>query len=210
MKNDHILTHYGDALNHASSEVVALGRSILRNLEYIYKLIDKKDEKWGNRVIGEVDLLLDNQKTIIVSCHQILGQFHPMAGDLRLVIGLIRCAEKLGEAINQLGTLARRGKLMIQNNGVDNTDILQLVHMSSNEMNGAILSLEYGDKERAKNIRKEDKILDKFHYRLIEEIITNSPKTLENPLDVDRIFFIRAVERIGDDAKGIANAVRFI
>lgn len=210
MKNDHILTHYDEALNRVSNEVVLLGQDVFRHMEHIYKLIDRKDEKWGNRVIGEMDSLATRQKTITISCHDILARFHPVASDLRMVIGLNRCAEKLEEAIRQLGTLARRGKLIIQQSVVDNTSLLQLIHMACNQMNGAVLAVEYRDKDRAKTVKKDDKLLDQFHYRLIEETIANNPKSFENPLDVDRIFFIRAVERIGDDAKGMANAVAFM
>lgn len=210
MKNSHILTHYDEALEHVSNLVLSLGKGVLENLDLIYTLIDRKDKKWGNRVIAGMEDLLAMQKSIRAACYDILVRFHPVAGDLRLVIGLARCSEKLEESVLQLGTLARRGKIISGQKKGDNAALLQLIRMVCTAMRDALTSLEYKDKVQAKTVKKGDKAIDKFHRQLIQDVITNGGESFELPLDVDRIFFIRAVERIGDDAKGISNAVCFM
>lgn len=210
MKNSHILTHYDEALEHVSKLVLSLGKEVLENLDFIRVLIDRKDKKWGNRVIAGMENLLATPKSIRTACYDILVRFHPVAGDLRLVISLARCAEKLEESVLQLGTLARRGKIITEQKTGDNRALLELIGMVRTAMNDALLSLENRDKILAKSVKKGDKTIDKFHRQLIEDVITNGGVLFEPPLDVDRIFFIRAVERIGDDAKGISNAVCFM
>ena len=81
--------------------------------------------------------------------------------------------------------------------------------MAVSEFRDAVESLKTQDMETAREVRLRDKKLDKAHRKALGGLVT--PAEAGQPsLNVNLLFIIRSIERIGDIAKTIAAAVVFL
>ena len=81
--------------------------------------------------------------------------------------------------------------------------------MAVSEFRDAVESLKTQDMETAREVRLRDKELDKAHRKALGSLVT--PAEAEQPfLNVNLLFIIRSIERIGDIAKTIAATVVFL
>ena len=77
--------------------------------------------------------------------------------------------------------------------------------MAVSEFRDAVESLKTQDMETA----REDKKLDKAHRKALGGLVTPEAEEQQS-LNVNLLFIIRSIERIGDIAKTIAAAVVFL
>lgn len=207
MQHRHILTHYDEALEAAHTRVVSLTRDVGRSLESIERLVAECDPAWSARVEAGLEILASRVEEALGSCHNLLGQFQPVASDLRFIVSLIKACEKMEEAVRLLGTLASIGRDIATGNPEGCRQMIPLVSLACGVMEGAATALDQKDRELAKQVKKQDKQLDRLHKALIERVVEDGEERGFVAVDVDRIFFIRAAERIGDTGKGVARAV---
>lgn len=87
--------------------------------------------------------------------------------------------------------------------------VLPLLGMAVSEFRDAARCLETQDVDAAREIRLRDKKLDKSHRKALALLV--SPDRKDHPsLNVNLLFIIRSIERIGDIAKTIAATVVFL
>ena len=87
--------------------------------------------------------------------------------------------------------------------------VLPLLEMAVSEFRDAARCLETQDVDAAREIRLRDKKLDKAHRKALALLV--SPEREDSPsLNVNLLFIIRSLERIGDIAKTIAATVVFL
>ena len=139
-----------------------------------------------------------------------LTQFHPLGSDLRLVLTFSRCGDKLQECMEEVTGIARHAKASIRRREPLCPDIvLPLLGMAVSEFRDAARCLETQDADAAREIRLRDKKLDKSHRKALALLV--SPDRKDHPsLNVNLLFIIRSIERIGDIAKTIAATVVFL
>ena len=83
------------------------------------------------------------------------------------------------------------------------------LEMAVSEFRDAARCLETQDVDAAREIRLRDKKLDKAHRKALALLV--SPEREDSPsLNVNLLFIIRSLERIGDIAKTIAATVVFL
>lgn len=209
---DHILPHYDEALKQADELTLKLGEEILSDLKTAGEALRQQDKNKANKVIANNASLQTDARAAQFHCACILSQFHPLARDLRLVISLTRCADKLEECAAETASLTRRVNKLIQSGEEYPRDLLlPLFEMAESELTDALRALEKRDIELAHDVRRRDKELDKKHHELVEQIISSpAAQTGKTATKVDLLFIVRSLERIGDNAKSLAAAVVFI
>lgn len=207
---NHILPHYDHALNNIQSRVHQISDHILEHLALLEKVIAEEDTDGANRIIADYDTMDEESRQIITLCASVLAQFHPLGRDLRLVISLSRCADKLREGVDELTSLARRAKTSIKQKAHLAPDIiLPLLDMAASEFKDAVECLKTQNIEAAREVRIRDKKLDKAHRKALSRLVSPEGEPAR-PLNVNLLFMIRSIERIGDIAKSIAATVVFL
>ena len=210
--NDHILPHYDQALEQAFRQTLNLGAAILQDIETASEALLEHDRNKANKVIANQSPIQSAARENQFLCARILSQFHPLARDLRLVISLSRCADKLEDCAAETASLTRRINKLI-NSGEDykGEQLSPLFLMATEELTDALKSLENKNIDLAMDVRKRDKELDRKHHELVEQIVTSSSEMARSAIEkVDLLFIVRSLERIGDTAKSLAAAVIFI
>lgn len=209
--NDHILPHYDTALDEANKQTLALGKDIYQDLKTAEEALLEHDRNKANKVIANQIPLQTEARETQLHCAKILSQFHPLARDLRLVISLTRCADKLEECAAEIGSLTRRvNKLILSGEDYQGDLLTPLFHMAQDELSDALRSLETRNMELAMDVRRRDKELDRKHHELVEKIVTSPSQSGDAATKVDLLFIVRSLERVGDNAKSLSAAVVFI
>lgn len=210
--NDHILPHYDEALFSAQKLVFNCGQKLVSALKEAAEAHKTGDKKMTNALIANVDVFQQEAREAQVFCASILSQFHPMASDLRCVVSLMRTSDKLEECSQEIISLARRSRSIINAALNRREEILnELFSMAIEELSLSLQALQQKDSDLAREVRKKDKMLDAVHRNSMEMIITEKAQGEDSsPLNVDLLFLIRSIERIGDIAKSIAAAVIFL
>lgn len=163
---NHILPHYDLALNNIQTRVNCVCESLLDHMAVLEHVISDADMNGANGIIADDELLDEETRQILSLCSAVLIQFHPLGSDLRLVLSLSRCTDKLRECAEEVADIARHAKASIKRQESLAPDIvLPLLNMAVSEFRDAVESLKTQDMETAREVRLRDKKLDKAHRK---------------------------------------------
>lgn len=155
------------------------------------------------------------EQTIDDQCVQVIAKRQPAAFDLRLVMGvgkIVTDLERIGDEAKKIGKGARRlhekGPVILPRDAVDVRHVASLAVTMLRQALDAFARL---DTAAAVEVIKSDDNVDVGFKSIIRQLITfmmEDPRTISGAIDV--IWIARAVERIGDHAKNIAEQVIYI
>lgn len=163
----------------------------------------RKREKEVNRL--EVDI--DERIILLIARNQ------PTAGDLRLLLSISKMLtdmERCGDEAEKIAKVAQR----MYEAQPDYEPVVELRHMSTlvgTLIRNALDAFAREDPLSAASVVRADKEVDKEWKASLRQIITymiEDPRTISNSIDL--IFIARALERIGDHAKNMAERVIFL
>ncbi len=207
----HILSSFESALDNLRKDVLMMSSLASRSIENARKGLFDRDEDFCNTVIAddeEIDFL---EIQVDTQGMEIMLRFHPFASDLRNVIGAMKTSVNLERAADQAVGIARRARKLVALQIIPETVTMEpLFRHASSMFNDAIKAYADGDIELAKTIRSRDKELDQLNREFAESLTEKMP---QNPDSIrgylELIFIARCLERIGDQAKNIAEDTIF-
>jgi len=172
----------------------------------------------GDVAIGEA-VIMDDTKvnklevTIDEECNQIIARRQPAAGDLRLVVAVIKTItdlERIGDEAERIARMAVR--LAAEPRPKNNyAEIQGLGNQVRQMLHDALDAFARLDVEAAIRIAREDRKVDERYDSLMRQMITfmmEDPRTISRVLNV--IWAARSVERIGDHAINICEYVIYL
>ena len=145
----------------------------------------------------------------------IIARRQPTARDLRLLIAISKTTANLERAGDEAAKIARMVKRIIGSGGART---LPASELSIAGRPGVRLAAQgprrlcpAGCQCRASTILKEDDAIDKEFDGFVRKLITymmEDPRTISPSLDL--LFLAKAIERIGDHAKNIAEFIIYV
>jgi phosphate transport system protein len=160
--------------------------------------------------VNAMEVEIDNDLWTIIARRQ------PTARDLRLLVAISKAIANLERAGDEAARIARTVQRLI-NAGVSSRLRLPLDDLSY-ESNLAVAQLRKSldafarlDVERALEVLKSDNQIDQEFEGLIRKLITymmEDPRTISASIDL--VFVAKAIERVGDHAKNLAEAVIYV
>ncbi len=209
----HISRQYNVELENVRSLVLQMGGLVEQQIEQgINALVQ------GNVPLAEAVIVTDYkvnnfEVTIDEECNQIIARRQPAAGDLRLVLAVIKTItdlERIGDEAEKIARMAVRlaGEERPKNNYMEihalGTHVRQMVH-------DALDAYARMDTEAAVRVAQEDLKIDQEYEGVMRQMITfmmEDPRTITRVLNV--IWAARALERIGDHARNICEYVIYL
>jgi len=207
----HILTSFEAALDNLRKDVLMMSSLTTRSLENSRKGLFDRDEDFCNSVIAddeEIDVLeiqVDNEGI------EIMMRFHPFASDLRNVIAAMKTSVNLERAADQCVGIARRVKKLLLHEQIAQTlRIEPIFQMSASLLHDSIKAYANNDIELASTIKNRDKQLDTLNREFADTLTDLMPENAGHiRAFIELIFIARCLERIGDQAKNIAEDTIF-
>jgi phosphate transport system protein len=146
-------------------------------------------------------------------CSRILATRAPAAGDLRVIVAIIKTItdlERIGDEGEKIGYIASR--LATMERPADKyREIKHLGRIVSDMVHDALDAFARMDAESALRVARQDRLVDEEYEAIQRQSITfmmEDPRTIRRALDV--MWVVRALERIGDHAKNISEYVIYM
>jgi phosphate transport system protein len=210
----HLSTQFDSELNGVSSRVMELGGLVESQIgRAIYALsnfsLESADQvaEMENRV-NAMEVEIDRELSSIIARRQ------PTARDLRLLIAISKTTANLERAGDEANKIARMVKSIIESGAaraLPSSDLRVEADLASGLMRRALDAFARLDTAAALSILKEDDLIDREFDGFVRKLITymmEDPRTISASLDL--LFLAKAIERIGDHAKNIAEFIIYI
>ncbi len=209
----HISRRFNEDLESVRTKVLAMGGFVEAQLAKAITSLIEGDSSLGESVALD-DLKVNGMEvTIDEECSRILATRAPAAGDLRVIVAIIKTItdlERIGDEGEKIGLIASRLATMERPEN-KYREIKHLGRIVSEMVHGALDAFARMDSEGALRVAKQDRVVDEEYESIHRQCITfmmEDPRTIRRALDV--MWVVRALERIGDHAKNICEYVIYM
>ncbi|MFT3721920.1 phosphate signaling complex protein PhoU [Pseudorhodoferax sp.] len=214
MADKHLSTQFDAELNSVSSRVMELGGLVESQIrKAIYALA-----QFSTEVADEVEQTEQRVNAMEVEIDRelasIIGRRQPTARDLRLLLAISKTTANLERVGDESAKIARMAKSIAESGAARQLPTLDLrvsADLASGLLRKALDAFARLDTAAAVSILKEDDLIDREFDGFLRKLITymmEDPRTISASLDL--LFLAKAIERIGDHAKNIAEFIIYI
>ena len=209
----HILSRFNDDLERVRTNVLQMGGMVEEQLKLAVEALVEGDSRLGEQVahgdakVNAMEVAIDDD------CSRILATRSPAAGDLRLIVAVIKTItdlERIGDEAEKIGYIGSR--LAAVERPVDRyRELKHLGRIVGDMVHESLDAFARLDAEAAVAIAKKDRLVDEEYEAIQRQVITfmmEDPRTIRRALDV--LWVARALERIGDHAKNVCEYVVYM
>ena len=214
MSDKHLSSQFDSELSGVSTRVMEMGGVVESQIRTAVYALSQFNEEAASQVMeieARVNLMeveIDRELSSIIARRQ------PTARDLRLLIAISKTTANLERAGDEAAKIARNVKRIISSGGARNLPASELsiaADLASGLLRKALDGFARLDVNVALAILKEDDAIDKEFDGFVRKLITymmEDPRTISPSLDL--LFLAKAIERIGDHAKNIAEFIIYV
>lgn len=209
----HISQQFDEELEDIRNRVMAMGGLVEQQLADAVKALGDIDAELAEVVITNDYKINAMEVAIDEECVQILARRQPAAGDLRLVIAVIKTItdlERIGDEAERVGRMA----LHFAETGGESKMLVGMSHLGEHVrimLHDALDAFARMDTNAAIAVAKQDAKADREYESILRELMTymmEDSRAIPNVLDV--MWSARALERIGDRARNICEYVIYL
>ena len=209
----HISRRFNEDLESVRTKVLAMGGFVESQLAKAITSLIEGDSRLGESVALD-DLKVNGMEVSIdEECSRILATRSPAAGDLRVIVAIIKTItdlERIGDEGEKIGLIASRLATMERPEN-KYREIKHLGRIVSEMVHEALDAFARMDAEGALRVARQDRVVDEEYESIHRQCITfmmEDPRTIRRALDV--MWVVRSLERIGDHAKNICEYVIYM
>jgi phosphate transport system protein len=214
MPDKHLSTQFDSELTSVSSQVLEMGGLVESQIhQAIYSLaqfnMEAADQVTANEArVNAMEVEIDHALSSIIARRQ------PTARDLRLLIAISKTTANLERVGDEAEKIARMVRSIIQSGAPRSLPSLELrvaSDLASGLLNKALDAFARLDVTAAVAILKEDDLIDAEFDGFVRKLVTymmEDPRMISPSLDL--LFLAKAIERIGDHAKNIAEFIIYV
>jgi len=214
MSDKHLSSQFDSELGAVSTRVMELGGLVESQIRQAIYALSQFSVEVANQVtaaearVNAMEIDIDRELSSIIARRQ------PTARDLRLLIAISKATANLERAGDEAEKIARMVRSIIQSGAPRSLPSLELrvaSDMASGLLRKALDAFARLDTTAALAILKEDDLIDKEFDGFVRKLITymmEDPRMISPSLDL--LFLAKAIERIGDHAKNIAELIIYI
>ena len=211
--SDHISRRFNKDIEDLRNTVLSMGGLVETQLSRAISAIVSGDSELGLKVANDDYKVNNLEVDIDEECSRILATRAPAAGDLRLIVAIIKTItdlERIGDEAEKIGFLA--SKLAGMDRPADSyRELKNLGSHVSHMLRDAMNAFARLDVAEALDVVKEDELVDEEYDAITRQCITFM---MEDPRSIKRVMNVtwaaRSLERIGDHAKNICEYVIYM
>ncbi|MCI4440079.1 PhoU-like phosphate uptake regulator [Tibeticola sediminis] len=214
MGDKHISSQFDAELTVATSRLMEMGGLVESQMRAAMEALKNFDTDRAHEVlrleseVNAFEVEIDREISSIISRRQ------PTARDLRLLVAIYKATTNLERAGDEVSRIARM-VLALAHDGVPRplpiADLQLAFELAMNQLRKALDAFARMDERMALEILKEDDAIDVEFNGFMRKLVTymmEDPRTISASLDL--VFIAKAIERVGDHAKNLAEQIIFI
>ena len=214
MPEKHLSTQFDSELSAVSTRVMELGGLVESQIRQAIYALSQFSVDVANQVtatearVNAMEVDIDRELSSIIARRQ------PTARDLRLLIAISKTTANLERVGDEAEKIARMVRSIINSGSPRALPSLELrvaADMASGLLRKALDAFARLDTAAAVSILKEDDLIDREFDGFVRKLITymmEDPRMISPSLDL--LFLAKAIERIGDHAKNIAEFIIYV
>jgi phosphate transport system protein len=181
-------------------------------IEKATRAIVERDADLATEVATDDKELDALEREVEAEAIKMLALRHPVATDLRLVIGALRAANDLERIGDYAANVAKRGILLASLAPLGSLNGFErLADMAGRNVADAVSALLSGDADLADRVWAADQPVDAVYTGIFREMLTHM---MEDPRNITAathfLFVAKNLERIGDHATNIAEVAHYL
>ncbi len=209
----HISQQYNEELEDVRNRVLAMGGIVEKNISDAITALVNGDSKMGEDVATSDYQVNSMEVAIDEECAHIIARRQPAAGDLRLLMMIVKTItdlERIGDEAEKIGRLAANLAGHERMKG----RYAEIRHLGENVrrfLHDALDAFARMDVDAALRVARQDEQIDEEYESLVRQLITvmmEDPRSIRRVIDV--MWCARALERIGDHSKNICEYVVYM
>ncbi|BAL96654.1 MAG: phosphate signaling complex protein PhoU [Rubrivivax sp.] len=216
MTDKHLSTQFDAELSGISNRVLEMGGLVEAQVAQALYALTQFSGETASQVLQQEERVNQFEVEIDRDLSAIIARRQPTARDLRLLIAVSRTIGNLERVGDEAARIARTVQRLI-NTGVSSRLRLPVADLDF-EANLALAQLRKAldafarlDTARALEVLKQDDQIDQEFDGLLRKLITymmEDPRTISSSIDL--VFVAKAIERVGDHAKNLAEAIIYV
>ena len=216
MNDKHISSQFEADLSGISARVLEMGGLVESQVAQAMYALTHFSLETSNQVLYQEVRVNRMEVDIDLELQRIIAMRQPTAIDLRLLIAASKAAANLERVGDEAGRIARTVQRLI-NTGVSSRLRLPVADLSFesdlalSQLRKALDAFARLDTVKALEVLKQDDQIDQEFDGLMRKLITymmEDPRTISSSIDL--VFVAKAIERVGDHAKNLAEAIIYV
>jgi len=214
MSDKHISSQFDSDLGDVSSRVLEIGGMVESQLQHAVRALLNSDISAADEALASGDRVNAMEIEIDSEISAIIARRQPAARDLRLLIAMSKATANLERVGDEAEKIARMAKSIIhsgQAQRVPSAELRVAADLAATLLRKSLDGFARLDTAQAVSIMKEDDLIDMEFNGFVRTLITymmEDPRKISPSLDL--LFVAKALERIGDHAKNIAEFTIYI
>jgi phosphate transport system protein len=213
MNQQHILKRFDTDLEDLRSKVLAMGGLVEQQFLRSIEGLEQGDLASLEQIIENDHLVNRREVELDEACTQIIARLQPAAVDLRMVMTVVKIItdlERIGDEAKKIAKMAHElhsGDIR----SVPKIDLRSAANIAVAMLRKSLDAFARVDENVSTEVARQDREVDASFKAAMRQLITfmmEDPRTISSALDL--LFIARAIERIGDHAKNIAEYVVYM
>jgi len=216
MTDKHLSTQFDSELSSISTRVLEMGGLVESQVAQAVLALTSFSGEQASAVLELEEKVNAMEVEIDRDLQSIIARRQPTARDLRLLIAVSKSTGNLERVGDEAARIARTVQRLI-NAGVSSrlrlpmSDLGYEAELATAQLRKVLDAFARLDVERALDLLKHADEIDKEFEGLMRKLITymmEDPRTISSSIDL--VFVAKAIERVGDHAKNLAEVIIYI
>lgn len=214
MQVEHIFKQYDAELEAVRAKVLEMGGLVENQIINALEALVKADAKLAKEVMINDHRVNELEVQIDEDCSHIIARRQPAAGDLRMVMSIVKTITDLERIGDEATKIARTALKIYEEDRMFKprfNEIKTMVALVREMLRTSLDAFARLDVSKTVEVARQDEQVDEQFRAAMRQLITfmlEDPRTISMSLEV--LFVAKAVERIGDHAKNIAEYVVYM
>jgi phosphate transport system protein len=212
--HDHASKQYDLDLGSIRSRVLAMGGLVESQIRRAIDALASGDLQLSDQVIAADHKVNAMEVALDGDCSQLIVRRQPAANDLRMIFAITKTVTDLERIGDEAQKIARMAKNIHERGAAQAPPLVEVRHAAEAAISMLRRTLDAFarlDCNTAAEVIRDDAGIDTEFRSILRQLITymmEDPRTISTALDV--VWIAKAIERIGDHAKNMAEYVIYI
>ncbi len=214
MQSEHTYKQYDAELESVRSKVMQMGGLVEEQIANAVEALSEANISLADQVIARDHAVNALEVAIDEACTTIIARRQPTAGDLRMIMMMVKTITDLERIGDEATKIARVAHKIHESDRLYTPRFNEIKVMTTQVREMLRISLDAFarlDVSRTVEVARQDMQVDDDFRAVMRQLITfmlEDPRTISMTLEI--MFIAKAIERMGDHAKNIAEYVVYM